>query len=104
MSANDAAEKIFRQHYVPNYPKEKSISEMTSTEQMIFDQVQMIISMLFSDITLLEQWAKENEYVKITTEDIKCFASAIRALEEEGYNKNFINPKIRLFEKLGGIK
>lgn len=41
--------------------------------------------------------------IEITKEDLLCLLSAIKALEEEGYNEDFILPKKRLAVKLSVV-
>ena len=47
-------EKIFRSYYVPLYPKDKPISEMTSTEQGMYKETLNITTMAFFGLKSLE--------------------------------------------------
>jgi hypothetical protein len=45
----DAIEKVFRDYYVPLYPKDKPISEMTSYEQGLYKTTRIIGDMIITN-------------------------------------------------------
>lgn len=60
------AEDVFRSYYVPLYPKDKPISEMTSTEQGMYKQTISLTMMIIFSIRslLLEKAPKEKQGIK----------------------------------------
>ncbi|GAG08180.1 unnamed protein product [marine sediment metagenome] len=57
MKLTEIADKVFREYYVPLYPKDKPISEMTPYEQGLHKQVFLLVDRV---ITILGEQNENN--------------------------------------------